>query len=474
MQLFKAIFLFEMRLLARQKFTLFLIGFFFAAGLYSIYDGYRFTQKQLSAIDSLQHEYQKKYQEAVASFSADTTTTAGKTLFNQAGIPSVIEYKNPLYAIHKPQSISILSIGQRDLAPYYNVITRKRNFVQGANAEISNPEVLAAGNFDLAYVMIYLLPLLAIALSYNTLSKEKEQQTDKLLSLQGTYFGRIISYKLVFRFMLIGIIAWLLSIIGFISSALLISFDPAADILWLLSISTYLLFWFSVIFFIIRLGQSSVHNALYLFGLWCFFLMLLPALCNALVRLYCPIPLKTDAAVALRENSEAVWALPRKLLIDTFYLNNPKYAHLRTASDTSENSNKRFAAYYDLLGHRMTQVIKNYNQYPEKQNAAANSLSWINPATKTQYILNGIAETGLKDYLSYQDQVNAFQKIWVDFMNDYIISDKKLSLNDLRNLPEFKLKPPSNKNQHILLGICYLSGISSCIIFSAIKLRIKI
>jgi ABC-2 type transport system permease protein len=192
------------------------------------------------------------------------------------------------------------------------------------------------------------------------------------------------------------------------------------------------------------------------------------------VRLYHPIPLKTDAAIALRENSEAVWALPRKLLIDTFYLNNPKYSHLRTPSDTSDNSNKRFAAYYDLLGHRMTQVIKNYNQYPEKQNAAANSISWINPATKTQYILNGIAETGLKDYLSYQDQVNAFQKTWVDFMSDYIISDKKLNLNDLRNLPEFKLKLLTNKNQHILLGVLYLLGISFCIIFLAIKFRIKI
>ncbi|MGN7989824.1 DUF3526 domain-containing protein [Pedobacter sp. 22226] len=473
MHLFKTIFLFELRLLARQKFILFLIGFFFAAGIYSIYCGYRFSQKQLATIDSLQRGYQKKYDEVVAGFSADTTTEEGKTLFNQAGIPAVIEYKNPLYAIHKPHAISMLSIGQRDLAPYYDIITRKRNFMQGANAEISNPEVLASGNFDLAYVIIYLLPLLAIALTYNTLSKEKEQQTDKLLSLQGVYFGKIITYKLAFRFMLTGIMAWLLSIIGFAVAALLISFDSSAAILWMLGISAYLFFWFALIFFIIRLNQSSVHNALYLFGLWSFFLLLLPALCNAIVRLYHPIPLKTDAALALRENSEAVWALPRKLLIDTFYLNNPKYRHLRLPTDTSENSNKRFAAYYDLLGRRMTRSIENYNQYPEKQNTASISLSWLNPASKMQYMLNGIAETGLKDYLSYQDQVNAFQKRWVDFMSDYIISDKRLSLNGLKTLPQFKLKPLKNKNEDILAGITYLFSVSFCIIFLSAKFRIK-
>ncbi|WP_293786337.1 hypothetical protein [uncultured Pedobacter sp.] len=206
-----------------------------------------------------------------------------------------------------------------------------------------------------------------------------------------------MSYKLVFRFILIGVMAWFLSIIGFISAAILVSFDPVAAIWWIVGVTAYLFFWFAVILLIIRLNQSSVHNALYLLGTWCFFLVLLPALCNAIVRLYYPIPLKTDAAVALRENSESVWALPRKILIDTFYLNNPKYRHLRTTSDTSENSNKRFAAYYDLLGRRMTAVAKNYNQYSEKQNAVANKLSWINPATKTQYILNGISETRLKD-----------------------------------------------------------------------------
>lgn len=474
MPLLKTIFLFELRLLARQKFILFLIGFFFLTGLYSIYYGYHFTQKQLVAIDSLETGYQKKYKEAKANFFADTTTAEGKILFNQAGIPSVIEYKNPLYAVHNPHSISILSIGQCDLLPYYDVITRKRNFMQALNAEISNPEVLASGNFDLAYVIIYLLPLLAIALTYNTWSKEKEQQTDKLLSLQGIYFNRIISYKLAFRFLLVGIIAWLLSIIGFISSALLISFDLSATILWLLSISLYLFFWFAITLFFIRLDQSSVHNALYLLGMWCFFLILLPAASNAIVRLYHPIPLKTDAAVALRENSEAVWALPRKLLIDTFYLNNPKYSHLREPADTSENSNKRFAAYYDLLGRRMTQSIKNYNQYPEKQNVAAVRFSWINPATKTQYMLNGIAETGLKDYLSYQDQVNAFQKTWVEFMSDYILRDKSLSLKDLHNLPKFKLKPLIHKNIDIISGILYLIGISFCIIFLSTKIRTKI
>ena len=474
MNLLKTIFLFELRLLARQKVVLGLIAFFFLTGIYSIFYGYHFTKRQLVAIDSLEQGYHKKYLEIEASFTADTSTAEGKLSAAQAGIPSVIEYRNPLYAIHQPAVLAPLAIGQRDLVPYYDVITRRRNFMQEPNAEISNPEMLAAGNFDLAYFMVYLLPLLAIALSYHTWSKEKEQQTDRLLVVQGNHFKRIIVYKLAFRFLVVALLAWLLSAIGFICAAFLNPFNWSAAILWLLTVSAYLFFWFAVCFFVIKLGQSSAANALYLLGIWCFFLILLPSISNAFIRLSYPIPLKTDAAVALRENSEAIWAMPKQKLIDTFYLNNPKYNSLKAAADTSENSTKRFAAYYDLLGHRMTRSIANYNLYPKKQNDISTKLSWINPATKTQYLLNSIAETGLNDYLSYQSQVNNFQKTWVDFMTFYIVYNKNLKLNDLQHLPRFILKPIPSKSIDIGLGILFLLLASGCVLAIASKIQPKI
>ena len=471
MNLLKTVFLFELRMLRRQRLVLCLIAFFFLTGLYSIYYGHHFTERQLMAIDSLEQTYQKKFKEIAASFTADTTTVDGKLNFAQAGIPSVIEYRNPLNAIHRPANLMSLAVGQRDLLPYYDVITRRRNTVQGPNAEIANPEMLAAGHFDLAYVIIYLLPLLAIALSYNTWSKEKEQQTDRLLAVQGMHFKRIIFYKLSFRFLLVILLAWLLSAIGIVSDVFLSSFNLTASIFWLFTVTAYLLFWFSICLLLIRLGQSSAVNALYLLAAWCFFLIVLPAITNAFVRQSYPIPLKTDEAVALRENSEAIWAMPKQKLIDTFYLNNPKFQNLKTAADTSENSTVRFVAYYDLLGRKMTNAIETYNLYPQKQNVISANLSWINPAIKTQYLLNSIAETGLADYLSYQNQVNRFQKTWVDFMTEYIIHNKNLSLSDLHHLPKFEMLPTPDKIKNIVIGILGLLIISTSILLLATKIK---
>lgn len=474
MKLLNTIFSFELQQLRRQKFVLFLLSFFMLAGAYSIYTGHEFTKRQQLVLDSLKQTYDVKYKEIEASFMADTSTAEGKLSFTQAGIPAVVEYRNPLYAVNTPQSLTSLSVGQRDLVPYYDMITRKRNFVQSSNAEIENPEMLASGNFDLAYVIVYLLPLLAIALAYNTWSKEKEQQTDRLLAIQSMDFKRIVVYKLAFRFLVVAALTWLLSIAGIISDACLIPFNLVASVFWLLTVTVYLFFWFSICLLVIRLGQSSAANALYLLAAWCFFLILLPAVTNTIIRQLYPIPLKIDAAVALRENSEAIWAMPKQHLIDTFYLYNPKYRHLKSTSDTSETSTKRFAAYYDLLGRRMTNAITNYNRYPEKQQGKSANLNWFNPATKAQYLLNSIAETGLRDYLSYQNEVNHFQKTWVDFMTHYVINDKKLSLNDLHHLPAFVRPHLAGKNKNILTGIAGLFLISSCIILLSNKIPFKI
>ena len=45
------------------------------------------------------------------------------------------------------------------------------------NGEVESPLNLMVGRFDLTFVVIYLLPLLVLALSFNVLSEEREQGT---------------------------------------------------------------------------------------------------------------------------------------------------------------------------------------------------------------------------------------------------------------------------------------------------------
>ena len=99
-----------------------------------------------------------------------------------------------------PVPLAALAVGQSDLLPYYydvSIYTNESTFQQ--NGEVENPLNLMVGRFDLAFVVIYLLPLLVLALSYNVLSEEREQGTLALTLSQPVSARSVVAAKLWFR-----------------------------------------------------------------------------------------------------------------------------------------------------------------------------------------------------------------------------------------------------------------------------------
>ena len=77
------------------------------------------------------------------------------------------------YAAMPPGPLAALAIGQSDLYPYYFKVSTssKQTFLN--NDEIEHPVHLMSGRFDLAFVILYLYPLIILTLSYNLISAEK-------------------------------------------------------------------------------------------------------------------------------------------------------------------------------------------------------------------------------------------------------------------------------------------------------------
>ena len=102
------------------------------------------------------------------------------------------------YAVMPPTPLAALAVGQSDLLPYYFKVTTDAKETVLAAAELENPQRLLAGRFDLAFVLIYLYPLLILALTYNLLSAEKEQgplvlALSQPVSLRTLLLGKVAS-----------------------------------------------------------------------------------------------------------------------------------------------------------------------------------------------------------------------------------------------------------------------------------------
>lgn len=83
-----------------------------------------------------------------------------------------------------PGPLASLAAGQTDLYPFGYLVTTGNRESLVTSEPLENPVKLHTGTFDLAFVLIYLGPLLILALSFNLISEEKEGGTLGLLLSQ--------------------------------------------------------------------------------------------------------------------------------------------------------------------------------------------------------------------------------------------------------------------------------------------------
>jgi len=123
-----------------------------------------------------------------------------------------------------------------------------------------------AGRFDLAFVLVFLLPLLILVLSYNVLSQEKERGTLQITLAQSPLsIGKLVFGKIVARLTLVLALTIGLSIPGlFVSGATLNSHTLPRLLLWILATMLYTFFWFALAIAVNAFGRSSATNAVIL------------------------------------------------------------------------------------------------------------------------------------------------------------------------------------------------------------------
>ncbi|MEL6811354.1 MAG: hypothetical protein AAFP76_08480 [Bacteroidota bacterium] len=92
--------------------------------------------------------------------------------------PMVVGNYYPRVAAMETQPMAFMATGQADMfTPYIEPTVRGDDYALNFT-EMTSPVQLLFGSFDLAFVIVYLLPLLIIAFSYNVLSAEKAAAPD--------------------------------------------------------------------------------------------------------------------------------------------------------------------------------------------------------------------------------------------------------------------------------------------------------
>ncbi len=400
-----------------DKGLLILTLFTLLAGLYGIYYGTTEIDRQRRNIAALDSITEHNIEEMKAKYPGEAD--AGD-----------IGYYHSTFAVNHPDTWASLSMGQRDVNPYYIKLRLLNLQSQLYDTENINPLKVLSGNFDLAFVFVYLFPLLIIGLCFNILSVEKEQGTLPLLLSQPLGLPLIVGAKLGFRVMIVLALALLLSIIAMGWGRVV----PDVRIgMWLGTVVLYCLFWFGVAFLVAALHKGSAFNAITLLGVWLLLTIVIPALLNVYVAVTQPVPQALELTIRQREVVHGGWDKPKRETMEAFFARYPQW------TDTTEIKG-RFAwrwyyAFHQLGDMAVEDLAREYQEGLRARHQLVERLNVLSVPVNVQGVFNALAGSDLPSYLDFLQSATRHHDSLREFYYPFLFKQIPFRHADYQNEP---------------------------------------
>lgn len=322
----------------------------------------------------------------------------------QSGLGNVL-YFNTFYTVNAPSPWSAFSLGQRDVYPYNLKIRMLAVEGQLYDTDLTNPVTLLFGNFDSAFVFIFLFPLLIVALTYNLLSAEQESGVWTMVRSQPVSAVRVLTLKFAVRLLAVLSAAGLLLVAGCLY--LRVPIDGRIGAVAGL-VGLYLLFWFGVAAVVISWGRSSSFNAVALLGIWILLAVLAPTALNVVLTNALPVPEALANTIQQREGYHEKWDRPKAETMRKFYRNYPELRAYTVPSDKFS-----WGWYYAMqeMGDEESVLtsVRLVRKLAERQRWTERVGLWL-PTVNALDQLNKLAGTDLGTHLGYLQAVRRYHE----------------------------------------------------------------
>ncbi|MGD1947599.1 MAG: DUF3526 domain-containing protein [Croceivirga sp.] len=370
--------------------------------------------------------------------------------------PMAVGNYHPRVAAMEPQPMTFISTGQADVFTHYVKPTVRSDDFALNFTEMTSPVQLLFGSFDLAFVIVYLLPLLIIAFSYNVLSAEKESGSLRLLAAQPIRIQTWVAQKLGLRFFWLSllVIVSLLVVFTLLGLSFIVKTTTFFGLLGLTL--TYMLFWFAIAFLVNLWVGSSAKNAVALLGLWVTFVLLVPSVLNQLGNTIYPMPSRNLMINEMR-NLKADVTEKQDEILDNFLRDHPEYA--LNDSTQSRGFYHRYMASQELIREELYPLVSSFEEQLQTQQAWIGKFKWISPAILAQESLSKMSGTSKSDYEDYRKQVIVFAGKWREHLIPFLYNNQDFTQADYKDLPTFNYQPNSYSKwmasfMILIIGFC--------------------
>jgi ABC-2 type transport system permease protein len=410
----------------RRDRTLLLVALFsvLAAG-YGLSNGMRLATAHSRLIDRLIREADNKLLET------QNDLASGKISAPQ---PASLSYP----VTEPPRPLAMLSIGESDLLPFNTTVSVYSTQHELFNHyELDNPLNLFAGHFDLAFVVVFLYPLVVFSLSFNLLSSEREQGTLGITLAQPVGLTHLVVGKAIPRVLFLlalGVVAPLVGVA--ITSPSLQNHGVAGGLfLWMTFVSAYICFWFSVAVVLNAFGRSSAVNAVRLVSIWMILVVVFPPVLGLIATSSHPLPSRLAYIAQLRAVDNETRTTSQSL-VAKYYGDHPELTHGHDKD--ADDFPSRFYSMKHENQVRLLPEVERYEEQLRQQESLIARYRFCSPAILLQEILNSIAGTDGSRHAAFVKQARKYVEEWQAALVPFLFSRRPLNASDIAALPRFE------------------------------------
>ncbi len=344
------------------------------------------------------------------------------------------------YVALPPTGLAALSIGQSDVQLNYLPASMGTTLDMVKHLEIENPVNLQAGPFDIAFVVIFLLPIFILAMTYDLLSSEKERGTLAMILAHPVSLRELMASKIVAR---AGVILTVVVSLGLLALLLVgTQLDQAETwlrfALWIFATLLYSLFWFSLAVLVNVYGSHSATNGTILAGLWLILVVIVPTLVSLLATTAYPAPSRMDLIVAARE-AQTAGEKNMGDSLDRFY--SEHMDQVPTGEQRAMDFLTLAQANAANIEKALLPLYAGFREQTIRQEDLVQRFQYLSPAIMMQLALNEISGTGSARYQDFLDQAYRFRGQWNDFFATRFLRREPLRPADYDQFPRFTYQP---------------------------------
>lgn len=415
---------FEFTLFWANRFNRWLLIAYFIAAMAAIVMGNNAYQHELKLYAAAEEDYQQALLEYRHLYEAGEFK------------PGYMGY----YLFHpvtKPPSIwTTLFRGERDEAPNHLRVRLLGLQTQLNASDPVNADGLLSGQFDLAFIWIYLMPLLIAAMGVNVMADEKSSGRWPMLLSQVSRGRVVIFHKLSLPALILAAVNLLILGVAVVVTDLQVSWQLAAVAGLVL---LYQLCWWLICTWLVTLNRSASFNYLSFLSIWLLFSFVVPGL-SYLYQVQQQTP-GADAAIVFeqRQYMNDSWDRDKHADFSAFL---ERYPQWENTAPMGEEFDWRW--YYAMQHMSDVVVADHVQQRIESKQASYQQgalFSWLSPVMGLQYGLNRLADADTPAQLSFQQQVSEYHAELESFLWSFLFFDQAFEKADFERIPDFAYAP---------------------------------